>query len=248
VAPPTEDRVEPRATDRVALVADRPPYDLTAVVDWRPRPTNRWPWGRDCTASRTLTQSSAWLPAILVLACLSAGGIGAHRYTRIWTPLQRQYLWSYVWSAVAISRRGSYELLIIDDRTERRTALDADVVPMSPTPRGDPFGLSATAVKRGAVRLTWQRSERDHAALHAFLRQGIYQDQTLLDLARPALWGALAVLVVALLWAVSDAIAWAVTSRAARSPWERPARPSTRAWGTGRGPWFIAKRDRYRGD
>jgi hypothetical protein len=66
---------------------------------------------------------------MLVQASFSAGGIGAHRFARVWTPLQRQYLWSYVWSAVAISRSGSYELLVIVDQTTRRMALDADIVP-----------------------------------------------------------------------------------------------------------------------
>jgi hypothetical protein len=113
---------------------------------------------------------------------------------------------------------------MIVGRTERRTALDADVVPVAPPPGGDAFALSATAVSRGAVRLVWQRSEWDHAAVHTFLRYAIYQDQTPRDLARPALWGALSVLLAALVSAVSDAIARAVTSRAARSAWERSAR------------------------
>jgi hypothetical protein len=177
-----------------------------------------------------LTRSSARCLAVLALACTSAFGIGAYRYARIWTPLQRQYLASYVWSAVAITGRGSYTLLTIDDRTERRTALDADVVPVVPAPGGDALALSATAVSHGAVRLAWQRGEYDHAALHAFLRRGIYQDQRLLDLARPALWGALAILVAALVPAISDEIPRAVTRRAARSAWERSARGSNHVW------------------
>jgi hypothetical protein len=130
-----------------------------------------------------------------------------------------------VWSAVAISRSGSYELLVIVDRTERRTAVDADVSVM-PTWG---FGLSARAVSRGADGLTWQRSEWDHAALHAFLRRAIYQDQTLRDLARPALWwGAVAVLMVALVLTVADTIARGGIS-APRSAWPRPAGQASRA-------------------
>jgi hypothetical protein len=177
-----------------------------------------------------------------VVACLSASGIGAYRYARIWTPLQRQYLWSYVWSAVAISRSGSYELMVIVDRTERRTALDAEVVPVVAPPGGDTFALSAAGVSHGAVRLVWQRSEWDHAAAHAFLRHAIYQDQTLHDLARPALWGALSVLLAALVPAVSHAITWAVTSRAARSAWERSARGFNRSWTAWRRHVAIKKR------
>jgi hypothetical protein len=158
---------------------------------------------------------------MLVLACLSASGIGAYRYARIWTPLQRQYLTSDVWSTLAITGSGSYDLLTIIDAKERRTALDADVVPAVPTPGGDTFALTATAVSQGAVRLAWQRGEYDLAVLHAFLRHGIYQDQTFLDLTRPALWGALAVLVAALVPVMSDEIAWVVTRRATRSARER---------------------------
>jgi hypothetical protein len=186
---------------------------------------------------------------MLVLACLGTGVSGEHQYVRIWTPLQRRYFTSYVWSAVPISRRGSYELLVIVDQTEQRTALDADVVSANATPGGDAFGLSTRAVSRGAVRLTWERSEWDHTALHAFLRHGIYQDQTLLDLARPALWwGASTVFVAALVTAVADTIARRVSRRAVGPRCERSACLSNRAWTASRRPWFIARGDRYRGD
>ena len=157
---------------------------------------------------------------MVVLACLSAVGIGTYRYARVWTPLQRQYLWSYVWSAVAISRSGSYELLVIVDPTTHRTALDTDVVPVAPTPAGDTFALTATAARRGA-RLAWQRDEWDHAELHTFLRQWVYQDQPLHDLAQPPLWGALAILAAALVPVISDEIALALIRRVTRSAWRR---------------------------
>jgi hypothetical protein len=219
--PPTGDRVSSPADHRVALPADRPCYDPPHHVAWRPRSTDRWSWYPDRTRNGTLTRSPAWLPAMLVLACLSAGGIGAYRYAHVWTPLQRQYLWSYVWSAVAISRTGSYELLVIVDQATRRTALDADVVPVASTSDGDAFALTATPISRGAVRLAWQQSEWDHAELHTFLRQWVYQDQTLRDLAQPPLWGALAVLAAALVPVVSNEIALALVRRATRSAWRR---------------------------
>jgi hypothetical protein len=174
-------RLGPSIGDRAASTAHSLVYDPTPRVAWWSGSTD-WssPWYRDRTVDRRLTRSAAWVPAIFVLACLCAGAIGAYRYARIWTPLQRQYLSSYVWSAMAISRSGSYELLVIVDRTERRTAVDADVVSVRPTPGGDAFGLSATAVNRGAVRLTWQRSEWDHAALHAFLHRLAQGDRVLL--------------------------------------------------------------------
>jgi hypothetical protein len=215
--PPTVDRVRPPADHRVAVPAHRPRYDPTPHVDWRPRSTDRSSWYPARTTNGTLTRSPAWLPAMLVLACLSAGGIGADRYARVWTPLQRQYLWSYVWSAVAVSRSGSYELLLIVDQTTRRMALDADVVPVAARPGDETFGLTPTALSRGAIRLAWQRGEWDHAALHALLRQWVYQDQTLHDLAQPPLWGALAVLAAALVPVISDEIAGALIRRATRS-------------------------------
>jgi hypothetical protein len=223
------DGLAPQADHRAASYARSPVCDPTAELACGPS-ADRSSWHPSRTANARLTGSSAWVPAMLVLACISAGGISAYRYARRWTPLQRQYLASYVWSAVAISRGGSYDLLVIVDRTERRTALDTDVVPVVPTPGGDTLALTTTAVSHGAVRLVWQRSEWDHAALHAFLRHAIYQDQTLRDLARPALWGALAMLVAALGPVISDAIARAITRRATRPAWERSARASNRAW------------------
>jgi hypothetical protein len=64
------------------------------------------------------------------------------------------------------------------------------------------------------------------------------------DLVRPSLWwGALAVLVVALVMAFADLIACRVSRRAAQSPWDRFAPESNRA-GAGRRPWSIARRSR----
>jgi hypothetical protein len=244
------DAAAPRPPE-YAAAAPRPPCDPMPLVDWQTGSPQGSPRGssvdQERTALGTLTRSSVWVPTVLAFACLSAGAIAAYRYTRIWTPLQRAYLVSYVWSAVAISHSGSYELLVIVDRTERRTALDADVVPLRPTPEGDTFGLSATAVSRGAVRLTWQRSEWDHAALYAFLRQAIYQDQTLLDLARPALWSALGVLVAALISPVSNTIGWRVIRRATRSAWTRSARARTARGGCGTGTRSGEHADRARG-
>jgi hypothetical protein len=214
-------RIEPPTDDRSTAWAHGLVSDSTPRVGWRSGATDQPSRDPDRTPRWILTRSSAWVPSMLVLACLSASGIGAYRYTRIWTPLQRQYLASYVWSAVAITGSGSYELLTIVDATERRTALDADVVPVGPTTDGDAYALTAMAVSHGAVGLAWQRGEYEHAALHAFLRRGIYQDQALLDLARPALWGALVVFVAGVAPAISDVIAWVVTRRAGRSAPER---------------------------
>jgi hypothetical protein len=241
LAPPTGDHIGPPAiAPAVAPVADWTPGEPSVVVDWRPCSTDGSSWGSARTAHAP-PSSRAWFVAMFVLACLSTCGTGAYRYARRWTPLQRQYLALYVWSAVA-SGRGSYELLVIVDQTERRTALDADVVPGTPTPGGGAFGLSATAISRGVVRLTWERSEWDPAVLHAFLQHGVYQDQTLYDLARPALWwGVLAAILVAPVLAVADVIARGAGRRTLHSRWQRPACESNRAWRASLRPWFVAQ-------
>ena len=100
-------RLGPPADDRAASRAHGPVCDPTSRIAWRPHSTD-WSFrDPDCMGNRTLTRLSARFLAVLALACTSAGGIGAYRYVRLWTPLQRQYLASYVWSAVAISRSGS---------------------------------------------------------------------------------------------------------------------------------------------
>jgi hypothetical protein len=64
------------------------------------------------------------------------------------------------------------------------------------------FALTDEAVKAGDVRLEWQRGQLDNAKVHAYLALWIYNDQTFLDLAKPALWGGLGVFVVGLLVAI----------------------------------------------
>jgi hypothetical protein len=95
-----------------------------------------------------------------------------------------------------VERRGDLPQRLVRAPRDRRSDNSADGTrrghrPVAPTPGGNTFPLTATAVGRKAVGLTWQRSEWDRAALHALLRQWVYQDQTFRDLARPPLWGAL---------------------------------------------------------
>src|SRR6185436_620858 len=61
------------------------------------------------------------------------------------------------------------------------------------------FALSEDAFGGGAIHLAWESEHYDHAKLQALLREWIYRDQGLVDLARPALWSSLGVLVVGLL-------------------------------------------------
>jgi hypothetical protein len=124
----------------------------------------------------------------------------------VWTPLQRQYIWSYLWSAVSFTKTGSYDLLVAIDGTERRTARDAEVVPVSGKSGRDAFGLSPLAACPQTNHLEWDRRDWDHAAVHALLQHAIYQGQSLFDLARPSLWGVLIVLITAVLPIVDDAL------------------------------------------
>jgi hypothetical protein len=64
----------------------------------------------------------------------------------------------------------------------------------------------------------WQVRSYDHAKLHAALCEWIYRDQTLTDLAMPALWGSAAVFVfvVGLLIAIPKDLARARARRHGR--------------------------------
>jgi hypothetical protein len=158
---------------------------------------------------KTFVGSPAWPATVLIAACVTGGGIAASRYAHDWTPLQRQYLWPYLWSGLGITERGSCNFLILVDRTVRRTARDADVEPIAGR---DTFRLSAAAVRQHADHLEWERREWDQAALHAFLQQAIYEGQSMLNLARPSLFGAFAVLLIGILPIVSDGLCRILTS------------------------------------
>jgi hypothetical protein len=140
--------------------------------------------------------SRVWLLTVMVLACFSGVSIATWRYVHVWTPLQRQYLWTYVWSGVALTTRGSYRFLIVVDRTERRTALDSDVTTVEGP---DGFALSAAAIQRHAQHLEWERRDGEQVAVHAFLQEAIYHGQSVVYLARPALLGAFVVLLIGVL-------------------------------------------------
>ena len=158
---------------------------------------------------KTFVRSPAWPATVLIAACVTGGGTAASRYARDWTPLQREYLWPYVWSGLGITERGSYNFLILVDRTVRRSARDADVEPVAGR---DAFRLSAAAVRQHADHLEWERREWDQAALHAFLQQAIYEGQSVLNLARPPLFGAFAVLLIGILPIASDGLRRILTS------------------------------------
>ncbi len=163
-------------------------------------------FGRSDYGRSAQPAKSVSLIIVLIAALMTGMGIAAYRYEQVWTPLQRQYLYSYVRSAVALTSRGPYELWQLVDRTGGRLALDEELVTVTSASGETSFALSETAAKAGATGLVWQREPYDHAALHQFLGRWIYHDQTLIDLVQPAFWGALALFLGGVIGARSEAL------------------------------------------
>ncbi len=149
----------------------------------------RTEWGRD---ERTDWPSirPVYTIALLICSVLTGMGVGYARYMWLWTPLQRHYLLTYVGTQIAgaIRQSGRYTLLEVVTHKGSRLALDSEVVPVVKDSGQKAFSLTQDAAKQGALRLEWQRDLYDNAKLHGFLGYWVYQDQTLFDLARPALW------------------------------------------------------------
>ena len=161
-------------------------------------------WGRTDDAGEFPSDRAVWTIGAFCLALLSVFAIGYYRYMRVWTPLQRHYLTTYVGTPVARALRtdGGYTLLMVVTRKGTRIALDSEVQPFVTDKGETTFMLSDQAVKIGDLKLEWQRARYNNVKLHEFLGHWIYQDQTLTDLARLALWGGLGVLLVSLIVAI----------------------------------------------
>ncbi len=161
-------------------------------------------WGREQDAGNWPSEKSVWTIGAFCIAVLSVVAIGYYRYMRMWTPLERHYLTTYVGTPVAGAVRadGWYTLLMVTTRKGTRMALDDEVEPFVNQKGEDTYALTEAAMKAGDLKLEWQRARYNNAKLHEFLGHWIYQDQTLADLAKPALWGGLGVLLVSLLVAI----------------------------------------------
>ena len=86
--------------------------------------------------------------------------------------------------------RSEAALLPLPARGRWHPTVPAEVVPvqMASYPHGAiPFRLSAAAVERGAVRLVNPVIPVDKARFAAFLRDWVYDGQTLTDLAKPGM-------------------------------------------------------------
>ena len=161
-------------------------------------------WGREDDAGEFPSDKAVWTIGAFCVALLSVFAIAGYRYMRVWTPLQRHYLTAYVGTPVAGAFRtdGWYTLLMVVTRKGTRMALDNEVEPFVTEKGESTFTLTEEAIKVGDLKLEWQRARYDNAKLHEFLGHWIYQDQTLTDLAKPALWGGLGVLLVGLVVAI----------------------------------------------
>src|SRR5260370_33391619 len=58
-------------------------------------------WGREDDAGDFTTDRAAWSIGAFCVALLSVFAIAGYRYMRVWTPLQRHYLTTYVGTPVA---------------------------------------------------------------------------------------------------------------------------------------------------
>src|SRR5258707_420222 len=173
-------------------------------------------WGRADAAGTRPRPKPVWTFALLLVAIMSGASIGAYRYATAWTPLQRLFLSSYLRSEFASAlafKTGRYRLLQVIDRKGIRLPLDEEVQPVTTTTDETSFALSDLGAQVGDLRLVWQDRSYDHAPVHAALRDWIYRDQTLTDLAMPGLWGSLAVFVLGLVVTIPKDVARARARR-----------------------------------
>ena len=117
-----------------------------------------------------------------------------------WDGMQRYYLAHYVVSSAGLFQK--YLVLHTVDRQGRwHPTVPAEVAPirMASYPQGAiPFRLSDAALQRGAVRRANPLIPVDKARFAAFLRDWVYEGQTLTDLAKPGIWWGLGVMVAGL--------------------------------------------------
>lgn len=149
----------------------------------------RTEWSQAKRASGPSIQPVYTYPLVFISLAATLG-IQGFRYMRIWTPLERHYLPAYCGSQMAgvVRDNGSYTLLQVVTRKGSRLALDSDVVPVMSDSGENTFALTEEAVKHGALRLEFHRAHYNNAEMHAYLGNLIYRNQSLMDLARPALW------------------------------------------------------------
>jgi hypothetical protein len=176
-------------------------------------------WGRADAAGTWPRPKPVWTLALLLVAIASGAAVGAYRYATAWTPLQRLFISPYLRSECASAlafKTGRYRLLQVIDHKGTRLPLDEEVQRGTTATDETSFALSDLGTQAGDLRLVWQERLYDHSRLHAALRDWIYRDQTLTDLAMPALWGSLAIFVIGLVVAIPKDVARARARRHGR--------------------------------
>lgn len=176
-------------------------------------------WGRADTAGTWPRPKPVWTLALLLVAIASGAAVGAYRYATIWTPLQRLYFSPYLRSQLASGlafTNGRYRLLYVVTQKGRRPALDEEVEPVTTATGESTFALTELALQAGHRQLTWDQRQYNNGKLHELLQEWIYRDQTVTDLAAPALWGTVGVFVVGLLVSIPQDISRARARRHGR--------------------------------
>src|SRR5580658_5689042 len=94
-------------------------------------------WGRTDSAGAWPHPKPVSTIVTLALAVVAGAAIEMYQYARVWTPLERWYLPSYVRSEVLADLRflttGHYRLLNVTDPKGSRLALDDEVRPVTTT-------------------------------------------------------------------------------------------------------------------
>jgi hypothetical protein len=105
----------PPPDDHAAVARHSPASDRTSRAERRANSTARWAWDPGLGTSWPLTRSAAWLPTIVVLACLSAGGIAASQYGHASTDESLlEMAQPALWGALAVLMAGVVPMLADD--------------------------------------------------------------------------------------------------------------------------------------
>lgn len=160
----------------------------------------RMQWGRARSSAGPSVQP-VYTYVLAFLSVVATLGVQGFRCERVWTPLERHYFGAYLASrTVGIVRdNGWYTLLQVVTRKGSRLALDSDVVPAFTEGGENTFALAEEALKHGAIRLEFHRSYCRNSEMDDYLGNWIYQNQSLMDLVRPALRAGLVLFFVGVL-------------------------------------------------
>jgi type IV secretory pathway TraG/TraD family ATPase VirD4 len=163
-------------------------------------------WGRKKHAGVWPNRHAVWTWTAVFLALVSVVPICAYGYTKTWTPLQRFYLKTYIRSGLrsvsSFAKSDRYQMLTVVMKKGSHLAAEGEVTEAKTESGETTFALTDDAVKIGDLRLVLQEVQVNSGKLHELLGHSVYQDQTLVDFLRPALWGSLGVLFVCLAVAI----------------------------------------------